>query len=225
MAHLPAATTATSTPTTPEHIDHGHRLRAHAVELWLGESSISVQIICPDASRSPNFLIWRTRECCASKFVRAADSKDADARRNHAGLCGLALFLCDEQKCRLPCCLCTRPNLCRACLRTLICESERAEGGAHACVQSEAEQSPARMGKGNDERSNGHPDDQGPRDHWPKCCHTRAISALAHSYSVLEGRLLVPSFPSRRHLRGPAQLLPTLLCLRPPPTTTPYQWP
>ena len=77
MAHLPAATTATSTPTTPEHTDYGRRLVAHAVELCLGESSYSVQIICPDASRSLNFLIRRTRECCASKSVREKETKDA----------------------------------------------------------------------------------------------------------------------------------------------------
>ena len=77
MAHLPAATTATSTPTTPEHTNDGRRLRAHAVELCLGESSISLQNIRPDASRSPNFPIRRTRECCASKFVREEEAKDA----------------------------------------------------------------------------------------------------------------------------------------------------
>ena len=47
---------------------------------------------------------------------------------NHAGFCGMALFLCDEQKRCLSCCLCTRPKLCRACLRIPICESERALG-------------------------------------------------------------------------------------------------
>ena len=47
---------------------------------------------------------------------------------NHAGFCGMALFLCDQQKRCLSCCLCTRPKLCRACLRIPICESERALG-------------------------------------------------------------------------------------------------
>lgn len=115
-------------------------------------------------------------------------------------------------------------RVCRACLRILICESERALGGAdrlaHASIQSSPQPNNRPLGWGRGMRntagSNGHPDDQGPRDHWPKCCHTRAISALAHSYSVLEGRQLVPSFPCRRHLRGPAQLLPAL------PSTTAY---
>lgn len=128
MAHLPAATTATSTPTTPEHIDHGHRLRAHAVELWLGESSISVQIICPDASRSPNFLIWRTRECCASKSVREKETKDAAMKPRGALVAWCYFCVMNKSVVFLAASVQTRPKLCGACLRILICESERALG-------------------------------------------------------------------------------------------------
>ena len=128
MAHLPAATTATSTPTTPEHIDHGHRLRAHAVELWLGESSISVQIICPDASRSPNFLIWRTRECCASKSVREKETKDAAMKPRGALVAWCYLCVVNKSVVFLAASVQTRPKLCGACLRIPICQSERALG-------------------------------------------------------------------------------------------------
>lgn len=114
MAHLPAATTATSTSTTPEHTDYGRRLVAHAVELWLGESSYSVQIMCPDASRSLNFLIRRTRECCASKSVREKEAKDA--RGDHAGLCDMAVFPWNGQVCRLSCCLCTHTAYGMSCM-------------------------------------------------------------------------------------------------------------
>ena len=127
MAHLPAATTATSTPTTPEHTDYGRRLVAHAVELCLGESSYSVQIICPDASRSLNFLIRRTRECCASQSVREADTKNWLQKESTRAFVFWRWFCAMDRRSSflLPC---TRSNLCRMCLRILICGSERALG-------------------------------------------------------------------------------------------------
>jgi hypothetical protein len=76
MAHLPAATTATSTPTTPEHVDHRRRLRAHTVDSWSREPGISCKLLS-GCKQVGDFLIRRTRECCASKFVREQETKDA----------------------------------------------------------------------------------------------------------------------------------------------------
>jgi len=69
MADLPAATTATSAPTSPEHTDHRRRLCAHAVELWSNDSSVCCKLLSGCKKQVGAFLIRRTRECCASKFV------------------------------------------------------------------------------------------------------------------------------------------------------------
>ena len=94
----------------------------------------------------------------------------------------------------------TLPPVCRACLRILICESERALGADRSAQRFHPIRSRtiARWdGEGEcAAASNGHPDDQGLiRDHWATCCHTRAISALAHSSLCWKAVCLCLHFP------------------------------
>lgn len=92
----------------------------------------------------------------------------------------------------------TLPTVCRACLRILICESERALGADRSAQRFHPIRSRtialsrsercllACMGKGNDPTATRRPSDQ-----WATCCHTRDASALRHAF-LLEGRLLAP---------------------------------
>ena len=136
------------------------------------------------AGRQTSRFGVRVRECCASKFVR----KQRMLRwNNHAGFCGMALFLCDEQKRCLSCCLCTRPKLCRACLRIPICESERALGLGRGSQRARSEQSPSpavAWGRGNNNLGRHPTASRRPRDHCAACCHIRAVRALTHFHPL-----------------------------------------
>ena len=125
----------------------------------------------------------------------------------------------------------TLPTVCRACLRILICESERALGADRSAqrlhpirsrtiaLSRSSERCLLVWGRGTIQRP---PDDQatsGPRAAIPE---TQVLSGTLFCWKVVSLRLR--SHP-RRHSRRPAQLPAALLCLPPPPATTAHQWP
>ena len=103
-------------------------------------------------------------------------------------------------------------TLCRACLRILICgsESERAEGADRLALPQRCDAGmpppPPPPGEGERElaRSNSQPDDR-----WDNVLLYQSRTCSCPLFSVVEGRLRVPSVPhaiNPRHLRGPAAL-------------------